>query len=151
MNFIENWYRIVYQNFARGNILVGRIITFGGLAVGVFVALALILGLIQNPHPYLDSVPEAIIYAIAFCIMVAAFVVFGSLLVYFFVLVTRCILNPKNEYNCLILFFERINQRIEHDRLMKGRCAKCGIKSIYTRVDGSVRCSKCGWDSRFDH
>lgn len=36
----------------------------------------------------------------------------------------------------------------QNEIISQGRCPYCGMRAIYTRKDNSVRCQKCGWDSR---
>jgi cytochrome b subunit of formate dehydrogenase len=159
IQWFEEFEEYVYKKLARGNRTIGLILNTVGICFGGLIILALITGGISSILNgkvifNLSSIVFAIgVTAIAF-FMAFTFFMVGVFCSYSIVVIIRCILHPIQEYNRFIEFSNKFSEdygrRRRNQLLREGRCPNCGIKSTYTRVDGSQRCSKCGWDSRYE-
>jgi len=159
IQWFDEFEEFVCKKLARGNRIIGLILNIVGICFGGILILALLIGgsasiLNSNVIFNLSSIVSAI-GVIALALLLAfIFFLIGVFCSYLIVVFIRCILHPIQEYNRFIefsnRFFEEYDRRRRYQLLSEGRCPNCGIKSTYTRVDGSQRCSKCGWDSRYE-
>lgn len=146
---ITNWYEnSIYEDLARGNRSAGHFITLGGIIFGGGTLLFTIALTLVNWNGNLNGsiFSVAIAYLVIYILTSFIFFLFGLMFFYVILIFIRFILNPKGEID---RFFTRFEENQRNHRLAEGRCPNCGYKSTYTRVDGSQRCSKCGWDSRY--
>jgi hypothetical protein len=135
----------IYESIARGNRFVGNTIIFVGFIVAFAVNFVLIFNYFKDHEIMLIDLIRWPIMILIIGIMFFAIVVYICLII---IGISRWILNFNGEYKELKQRIQRIRENNNRAKIHESRCLNCGVKSLYTRVDGSVRCSKCGWDSR---
>jgi len=156
MNFLHNFFndiyekidKTIYNDFARREKNVGHLIFGFGLVIASFTALASINYITLNSGKFLSSIGNIAISSVCVLILVILMFCLGVMCCYAIIVIFRWAFNFHDEYNHFMFSRKNRQERLGWERVSQGRCYRCGIKSLYTRKDGSKRCSKCGWDSR---
>jgi len=136
----------IYESIARGNRFIGDTIFYVGL-IAAFVVNFVVLFNYYKDHEII------LIDLIRWPIMILILgIIFFAIAVYIcgiIIVISRWTLNFNGEYKHLKQTIQMNRENNAREKIREGRCSNCGVKALYTRVDGSVRCSKCGWDSRY--